>query len=251
MIYRFRKVTDNLYRGSAPSPIDLFKLKERYNIKKVVSLDAEAGNRIKRAAKLLGIEHIIIPIDWRRPSLFNLLDMDLKKLFLEDGPTFVHCMAGKDRTGLAIALVECKYLGKTPDEAIEEAKSLGFGHGIDPKVTHLYENIIRACKSDNDINNADIVSLEREYKSDNRDSYLDEARQMSFAPYLSKTRQYPYDDVYNSINEQSPTRENYHSSKQKNIDNESESIPQVGTYNNNAGVIGVGPALNPGGFIYD
>jgi protein tyrosine/serine phosphatase len=249
MIYRFKRVTKDLYRGSAPSPMDLAHLKEKHNIKKIVSLDEEAGHRIAKTAKLLGIHQIIIPINWQRPSLFNLLKFNLKKLLLQGGPTFVHCAAGKDRTGLAVALVECKYLGKTPEEAIAEAKSMGMGFGIDPNITYLYEQIIKSCKKDKDTNDADIVSNEREYISDNRDTYLDEGHQGSFSPYLSETRQYPYDSVYRSIDDQSQTRQNYKSLKNKL--KEDDAIPQVGIYNNDAGIHGIGPVENAGGFIYD
>lgn len=258
MIYRFRKVTDDLYRGSAPDPIDLLKLKKEFGIKKIVSLDAVSGHRIAKAAKKLKMNHIIIPIDWRRTSLINLLHFNLKQLLLDDGPTYIHCAAGKDRTGLVVALLQCKYLNKDPEEAIDESKSLGFGVGIDPKITSLYEKLIRSCKPMKDNNNADIVSLEREYISDNRDSVLDEAHQGSFAPYLSPTRQYPMDSVYVYINDQSPTRENYEEYKSMKDKNEDEGkdkdinvIPISGLFNNDAGGRGFGPTENYSGFFYD
>jgi protein tyrosine/serine phosphatase len=166
MIHRLRKVTDELYRGSAPSPQDIALLKENLGIKKVVSLDEMTGKRIDRACKLLGIKHVMCPIDIYnvKKDLIKFLSHDLKELFLEGGPTYVHCAEGKDRTGLAVALVQCKYLGKDPEDAIEEAKSLGFGLNVPPKPIHLFEKIIRSCKPAKDSNKADIVSNEREYK---------------------------------------------------------------------------------------
>jgi len=254
MIYRFRQVTPSLFRGSAPDPIDILELKKRFGIKKIVSLDATTGHRISKTAKKLGINQIIIPIDWRRATLMNLFRFNLKKLLLEGGPTYVHCAAGKDRTGLVVALVQCKYLGKDPETAIKEAEKIGLGQGIDPNVKHLYEKLIRSCKPAQDINNADIVSQEREYIADNRDSYLDEGRQCSFSPYLSQTKQYPADSVYNYINEQSPTRENYSQYKYPIVNEKDDDnvVPLVGLYNTDVGSHGAGPVEpNPGGFIYD
>jgi Tyrosine phosphatase family len=258
MIHRFRKVTDQLYRGSAPSPKDVAWLKDNLNIHKVVSLDKSAGDRINRVCQLSGIHHIIIPIDilHLKKDLLSFLSNDLKELFLEGGPTYVHCEAGKDRTGLAVALVKCKYLGMKPDDAIQEAKSLGFGLDVDPKPIKVFENLIKSCKPVADENNADIVSNEREYIGDNRDSFLDEGHQGSFAPYLSVTKQNPMDALYNFVVDQSPTRENYHPTKSiKTHDHngtEEDSIPQVGVYDNDAGGRGFGPVEpNPGGFIYD
>jgi hypothetical protein len=253
MIRRFRKITDGLYRGSGPSPKDVRHLKEEFGIKKIVSLDEEAGERISRACKLLGIEQVKIYLDGSRKSLINLLKHNLKKLLIDGGPTFIHCHEGKDRTGLLSALFKCKYMGANADDAIEEAKSLGFGVGIDPKVTKLFEHIIKACKPAKDVNSADIVSLEREYVGDNRDSFLDEGHQGSFAPYLSKTRQDPMDAVYVYINDQSPTRQNYpdYKSIKEHNQEEEDVVPIVGTFDNDAGARGFGPTENYSGFFYD
>lgn len=251
MIKRFRSVIPGvLYRGSAPTPKDILEMKDKLGIKKVVSLDKEAGERISRACKMLGIDQIKLYIEHNRKDLYNFLSQDMKKTFLEDGPTFVHCREGKDRTGLACAIVKCKFLGMSPDKAVQEAKSLGFGIGLDPKIIHTYEKIIQHCKPEKDTNSADIVSLEREYKGDNRDSVLDEAHQGSFAPYLDHTRQYPMDAVYNYINDQSPTRQNYpdtplfrHDPKKGDV------IPNVGEFDNDAGQRGFGPTENYNGFF--
>jgi len=253
MIYRFRKVTNELFRGSAPSPNDVAKLKSNVGIKKIVSLDGPSAERIINICKALDIKHVIIPIEFPDvlESVLNFLKHDLKKLFLEAGPTYVHCAAGKDRTGLAVALVQCKYLEKFPEDAIEEAKSLGFGLGVDPKAISIFEKAIRLCKPSKDNNEANIVSNQRDYIGDNRDSFLDEGHQGSFAPFTT-TRQYPIDNVYNFIIDQSPTRENYHSSRViKEHSTEDNVVPMVGVFNNDAGGRGFGPTENAGGFIYD
>jgi len=252
---RFRKITNGLYRGSAPSPKDVLYLKDNLGINKIISLDHDAGEKINKTCKLLGIDQVKIYIPKFKPDLLKTLSSlfknDLKELLLDGGPTFIHCLHGKDRTGLLAALFKCKYMGMNPEDAIKEAKSLGFGIGVDPKIVSLYEKLIRNCKPVEDINEADIVSNVREYKSDNRDSFLDEGTQGSFAPYLSKTRQYPADAVYNFINDQWPTRENIGDKSIKEHIKEENGVPQVGVYNNDAGVHGFGPSENVGGFIYD
>ncbi len=228
------------------------RLKNELGIKKIISLDEASGERISRTCKLLGIDQVKIYLDGSRQTLLELLNNNIKSLLLDGGPTFIHCQAGKDRTGLLTALFKCKYMGMSPEDAIEEAKSLGFGLGVDPKVIKLYENIIKACKSEIDTNNADIVSNEREYIGDSRDSFLDEGHQGSFAPYLSKTRQDPMDAVYNYIDDQSPTRQNYQDYKSiKEHNQEEDVVPLVGVFNNDAGARGFGPTENYGGFFYD
>jgi hypothetical protein len=253
MIQRLRKVTNELYRGSAPAPKDVLHLKNDLGIKKIVSLDEASGERISRTCKLLGIEQVKIYLDGSRKTLLDLLQHDLKKLLIDGGPTYIHCQAGKDRTGLLCALFKCKYMGVSPEDALEEAKSLGFGVGVNPKVIKLYEHIIKACKPAKDVNSADIVSNEREYIGDNRDSFLDEGHQGSFAPYLSKTRQDPMDAVYVYINDQSPTRQNYpdYKSIKEHNQEEEDVVPIVGTFDNDAGGRGFGPTENYSGFFYD
>jgi len=253
MIHRFRKVAKDLYRGSAPDPKDVLRLKNELSINKIISLDEEDGERISRTCQLLGINQVKIYLDGTRQSLLELLNHNLKELLLDGGPTFFHCHAGKDRTGLLAALFKCKYMGVSPDKAIEEAKSLGFGLGVNPKVIKLYEQVIKSCKPEGDHNNVDIVSNEREYIGDSRDSFLDEGHQGSFAPYLSKTRQDPMDAVYNYIDDQSPTRQNYQDYKSIKEHNQEEEdvVPLVGIFNNDAGGRGFGPTENYGGFFYD
>ena len=255
MIYRFREVVpEKLYRGSAPSPQDVRWLKDNKNIKKIVSLDEKTGEIINDICQELNIKHIKLYIDFDRKTLLNFLAQNLHQVFLTDMPVFVHCAEGRDRTGLACAMVQCKYLNVSPGKAIQEAKSLGFGEGLPTNILTLYEKIIRSCKPSKDNNSADdIVSNERSYIGDNRDSYLDEAHQGSFAPFLDPTRQFPYDIIYSEINDQSPTRENYDQNiSLRSRDTSDKDAPlNVGIYNNDAGIFGVGPSINSGGFIYN
>lgn len=240
-------VPEKLFRGSAPTPQDVLFLKENLGIKKIVSLDKASGEKISKACKMLGIDQIKLYLDGSRKSLLNFLSHNIKDLLIKDGPTFVHCAQGKDRTGLAVALYKCKYMNEDPEKAIKEAKDLGFGIGVSPEIIQQFEKIIRNCKPSKDNNDADIVSNERQYIGDNKDSYLDEGHQSSFAPYLDFSKQFPQDFVYNEINDQSPTRQNYKSINTHN--SEKDEIPLIGIYNNNAGIHGAGPAEPVGGFI--
>ncbi len=251
---RFRKITDGLYRGSAPAPEEVISMKKHLGINKIISLDKKSGERIKSVCNELGIQHIMLPLNGRKAGLANLLSKDLHELLMEGGPTFFHCAEGKDRTGMVAAMFRCLYMGWSFQEAMDEAKSLGFGVGINPFITGLYTNVLKKVCNENasDVNNQTIVSNLRSYKEkdDGRGSPLDQATQGSFAPYLSQTRQYPYDLEYNTLNDQSPTRQNYGlKSNLQDLPQGSVEMPLVGLYDGNAGVKGFGPAEPVGGFL--
>lgn len=253
MIDNFDEITNSIYRGAAPSVKDVVKLKSKFGINKIVSLDRESSDNIDEICNLLDIEHITIPLDTSKKSLLKLFSYDLKDL-LSDGPTFIHCKHGKDRTGFVAALYKCKYLDYSPEEALDEAKLFGFGINADPKMIDLYTKVIMSCNdrsNDSDVNNADIVSNTRTDVSDTKSGVLDEASQLSFAPYLSQTKQDPYDKLYHSIDDQYPTRQNYNKMPYEYDTKDYNAIPLVGAYDNEAGINGAGPSTNTGGFIHD
>jgi protein tyrosine/serine phosphatase len=255
MISRFHTVVPGkLYRGSGPTPKDVIDLHKHLGIHKIISLDAGAGQKIDRIAKLLGIKHIIIPLNGTDLGpVAELFSYDLKDLLLSDGPTYVHCIHGKDRTGLVIAMFKCKYMGVSCDKAIKEAKHIGFGVYMDPKTTAFYEKIIRmfcGCNHQHqaDDNDADIVDNSRP-NADWRGSYLDAADMSSFAPYLDYTRQWPYNPVYDYKYDQYPTRRNIDLEKCSPEEGKQDQIPMVGLYDNDAGVHGTGGVDVGGGFV--
>lgn len=188
MIKRFIKVTDELYRGGEPSIEDISKLQQLFNINKIISLDGSIGKKIDRVCKLQEINHIIIPINGTElEPIAKLLSYNLRDLLISDGPTFVHCAEGKDRTGMVIAMFKCKYLGWSCQEALKEAEKLGFGIGLDQKITNLFRKIVCKCcqeKHDHahmrhiDNNNADIIENMRNDQMDH------DINMPSFAPYL-------------------------------------------------------------------
>jgi hypothetical protein len=248
LIRRFIKVTDGLYRGSAPTPEDVINLQKHFGIKKIVSLDAISGAKIDKITKALGIQHIVIPINGKDYNpIIVLVSQNLKSLLLDDGPTFVHCFAGKDRTGMVIAMFQCKYMGMSYKDAIDEAHKIGFGLGLDPKVAKFYLQVIKKyCDNQIDNNDADIVDNSRP-GDDWRGSVLDTADISSFAPYLDPTSQFPQYNVYNDKNDQYPTRNNKDLEKVTDEEGRGSDVPLVGTFDGDAAMLGGAGPVEPGG----
>src|SRR5260221_11054219 len=201
MIINFNKVNDNLYRGGAPSIKDILYLKN-IGISKIVSLDEASGKRIDRAAKMLGIKHIMLPIDIAKKStLLRFISRDITDILSDNGSkTFVHCQWGRDRTGLAIALYRCEHDHWSAEDAIKEAKSFGFGIGVDPKILNTYIKLIHQA-ANKDINNADIVENAREQPF--KDYVSGPGSQPSWSPYEDyRVKYYPYSKMYNNTTEE-------------------------------------------------
>jgi hypothetical protein len=247
MIPNFSQVNKNVFRGGAPSINDVIFLQKHFKIDRIVSLDYISGERIDRTSKLLDIEHIKLPINPnKKTTILKFLEQDITELLNNKTKTFIHCMAGKDRTGLAIALYRVEHDDWSCENAIKEAKTFGFGQGIPHKITALFERIIKdACGCEKkDKNSAyDIVSNEREEGGSFDTSVSGINPQQSWAPY-----DYFSNQQYKDYAGQFDTRQNFGlNDNTKPIDVD---VPQIGQLDQNeSGINGVGYSSVGNGFV--
>lgn len=119
------KVTDQLTRGSRiDNPASYGKLKDQ-GFKGIVDLTLEGTNDAKYA-KGAGLNALNVKIlDNSAPTEAQM------KQFLDfatdpkNSPTYVHCEAGKGRTGVAVACYRMAVNHFTPEQAIAEGKKFG------------------------------------------------------------------------------------------------------------------------------
>jgi protein tyrosine/serine phosphatase len=105
------KVSENFLRGSKPDVTDLKKLKD-LGVKAIVDLvgDGQSKNKAlqdqeKKLAEELGMKYFKIPLrDDEAPEKKHVDDFLEFVKKEENLPVFVHCRAGKDRTGLMTAI---------------------------------------------------------------------------------------------------------------------------------------------------
>ena len=254
MLKNFHRVSKNLYRGAAPTLQDLKLLKDKYKIKRIISLDADVGKRINRSCKLLGLDHIIFPIDFMDiKSALKLFEADFFKLIDPNVKTYIHCFRGKDRTGLAVALYRCLEEGWAAERAIFEAKRYGFGTGIDPLVKAYYQYLITefAKNTEKDINfedinstsDTDIVGNSRTDIGEYYNFNENKSAPSSFAPYVgTEDMQFPFNDSNRKDDGAYPDRQNYGLDDIFNMEGAISSIPQVGQFDQEMNV------LNPSGY---
>lgn len=119
-------VSPNLVRGSQPSVPSLALLKEA-GVKTIVNLRnepilvaQEAG-----AAKRAGLNYVNIPM-----ALFETPTRQQFQKFLStvdnNGPVFVHCQMGEDRTGTMVAVYRMAREGWDVNRAYQEMTAMGF-----------------------------------------------------------------------------------------------------------------------------
>lgn len=244
-IKNLKKVDKHLYRSGKIKPIDVMVLKDM-GIKTIISLDDIIGNEILDACKKLDINHLILPIDIENnKTVRNILNDDFLSTIQDNGPTLVHCKAGKDRTGLVVA-VYCLMNGKPISQVKKDLFYFGFGIGLPTVAKDYYLKVINEV--DRTFNKKDklksdsqdsLVQYSRSYldSSDPSASYLEAPLGHTFAPYLDYQTDYPYETRYPENIPKEYSREYFEKNRnKKNPETETtsknKSMPSAGLYYN-------------------
>ena len=127
-IRRFAEIRPGLARGGEPYEAGIRYLQSR-GYKTVVSFVPDTAESAQVAQS--GMRYIHIPI---RSNFFScqLPSEEQVRQFLSVVsdttlyPMFLHCHAGKDRTGAMAAIYRMEVCQWTPDEAVAEMKAFGF-----------------------------------------------------------------------------------------------------------------------------
>lgn len=124
----FFKVNDTLFRGQQPTDRGLAQLKEM-GIKHVVYLhfNKKQAAHEKAVVEGLGMKFTHMPMSWLLPPKQHQIDTWLKiTMNPEEGPVFVHCQHGRDRTGTMVGIYRIAHDKWTYQQAYAEMKEKGF-----------------------------------------------------------------------------------------------------------------------------
>lgn len=127
-IPRFAQVADGLFRGGRPNEEELRRLRDG-GVKLIINLEnSERAVREEAAvARRLGLQMISIPMEWSSPPR----DADVQRILAlmrsrENGPVFLHCKHGEDRTGMMVGFYRVAFENRSPGDAYAEMLSMGF-----------------------------------------------------------------------------------------------------------------------------
>ena len=122
------RVNDNLYRGKQPARQDIPKLATA-GIKTVLDLRGSLGHKNweKTAVEGAGMRYVRVGLS----GVFAPTDSQIDRILaiLKDGangPIFIHCRRGADRSGVVIACYRISHDHWTNAQAMEEARQQGF-----------------------------------------------------------------------------------------------------------------------------
>jgi protein tyrosine/serine phosphatase len=129
-ITKFQPVTNWLYRGGQPDATGIDQL-AKMGFRSVISLrwNLESIKSERALCQQSGLNFFSIPLSyWILPTrkeidrFFSIIDDKSKQ------PIFLHCLHGRDRTGMLVAIYRIARENWTADAAYTEMKNKGFRH---------------------------------------------------------------------------------------------------------------------------
>jgi tyrosine-protein phosphatase SIW14 len=151
-IENFGRIDDHYYRGAQPKNRDYQDLAV-LGIKSVITLTSEDTDPHEKVmVEKTGMKYYQVPMDSKIPPTAAELAEFLGIVNDRDNqPVYVHCAAGKHRTGVMTAAYRLSHYGWTADQAYNEMKQYKFGLALfHPKlksfVYDYYQKLTRATK---------------------------------------------------------------------------------------------------------
>jgi protein tyrosine/serine phosphatase len=126
-VHNFHELNSAVYRGAQPSA-EGFQSLAKLGVKTIIDL-RETGHRATTEKKLVeaaGMKYVNIPLNGHAaPSEEQVTRLLALLNDKTDGPVFVHCRRGADRTGTIIACYRISHDHWNNEKALGEAKANG------------------------------------------------------------------------------------------------------------------------------
>jgi tyrosine-protein phosphatase SIW14 len=145
----FHRVSERLYRGAQPAAGGIKKL-AALGIKTIINLRGEDDNTRaeQKEAEAAGLHYYSIAMPGlSRPTAEQMTRVAALIDNEENGPVFIHCKRGSDRTGTVIAVYRITHEGWNDARAIDEARRYGMSwmeFGMRGYISDYYQQFSKA-----------------------------------------------------------------------------------------------------------
>lgn len=138
----FHEVNGHVFRGGQPVDAGWNSL-AHLGIKLVVDLRPASEHPIaaeQRAVEAAGMKYVNVPMRGLGAPLADVVSKVLALMLTErNGPVFVHCRRGSDRTGTVVACYRILHDHWENQKALEEARSYGM-YRLERGMMHFIQN---------------------------------------------------------------------------------------------------------------
>jgi protein tyrosine/serine phosphatase len=128
-IENFGQMDERVYRGAQPTAEDYKSLQE-LGINTVIDLRKDSENYSKSTVEGLGMKYVHIPMTGWTTKDSSVAEFLKAVNDASNGKVYIHCAAGKHRTGLVGAVYRLENYGWDYDTAYKEMKNFGYFSGL-------------------------------------------------------------------------------------------------------------------------
>jgi tyrosine-protein phosphatase SIW14 len=123
----FHTVSPGIYRGAAPTPEGLQKLRAM-GVRTIIDLriSPKQVKKEKQQAERLGFRWLNLPMGSEPPTTKQVSTLLSTLKLAPQEPVFVHCQHGADRTGCMIGIWRVTQQNWTYDQTYKEMRKYGF-----------------------------------------------------------------------------------------------------------------------------
>jgi protein tyrosine/serine phosphatase len=141
----FAEVAPGIYRGAAPTPAGLRRLKA-LGVDTVIDLRIENRGQTEEAeaARRLGLNRVRLRMGREAPTSAQVQTLLAALDNARERPVFVHCQHGADRTGAMIGIYRVTRQNWDWSRTWAEMRSFGFK----PWLSDLKQSVVRRAKKD-------------------------------------------------------------------------------------------------------
>jgi tyrosine-protein phosphatase SIW14 len=140
-IDNFDQVSPTLYRGAQPTE-EGFRTLAASGIKTVINLRDSDDSCEAQLVHDAGMAYVRMPLDAKKVTRADA-ERFLAVLDEAQGPVFVHCLVGRDRTGMAVAAYRLRVQGRTLEAALKDLNAHGHFWVVYPKVRAAIASLAR------------------------------------------------------------------------------------------------------------